>query len=181
MKKIYKLAIFVVLGALTLTGCASQSAPAPTPAAPAAPAATATDDLKKQIEEVKGALPKFAIPMREVGDRFDNIYVAAKGGNWALAKYMSSYMFKSMGAAKVTKPNEYPAWESFYKGAFDPVNKAIDAKDFAAFDKAYTGVIDSCNGCHASMGYKYIKIVKKETGADFHVDYSLKTEPADFK
>lgn len=180
LKKIYKLAIFLVLGAFILTGCGTQSATSQ-PAAPAPAATAATDDLKKQIDEVKGALPKFAIPMREVGDRFDNMYVAAKGGNWALAKYMSSYMFKSMGAAKVTKPNEYPAWESFYKGAFDPVNKAIDAKDFAAFDKAYTGVIDSCNGCHASMGYKYIKIVKKETGADFHADYNLKTEPTEFK
>ena len=27
-------------------------------------------DLQKQIDEVKSALPKFAIPMREVGDRF---------------------------------------------------------------------------------------------------------------
>ena len=27
--------------------------------------------------------------MREVGDRFQNMYFAAKGGNWALAAYMS--------------------------------------------------------------------------------------------
>jgi len=26
-----------------------------------------------------------AIPMREVGDRFQNMYYAAQGGNWALA------------------------------------------------------------------------------------------------
>jgi len=182
LKKVFKLAVLVVLGVFVLVGCGTQQQ-TPAPAQQAAqPAQTAaTDDVKKQIEDIKGVLPKFAIPMREVGDRFDNIYLAAKGGNWALAKYMSSYMNKSMAPAKLTKPNEYPAWDSFYNNTFAPVNKAIDAKDFAAFDKAYTAVIDSCNGCHVSMGYKYIKIVKKETGADLHVDYSLKTEPADFK
>jgi hypothetical protein len=34
----------------------------------------AAEDVQKQIDEIKGALPKFAIPMREVGDRFQNMY-----------------------------------------------------------------------------------------------------------
>jgi hypothetical protein len=37
-------------------------------------------------------LPKFAIPMREVGDRYQNIYFAAMDGNWGLAFYMSKYI-----------------------------------------------------------------------------------------
>ena len=68
-------------------------------------------DLQKQIDEVKSALPKFAIPMREVGDRFQNIYFAAKDGNWALADYMSKYMNGSMNPASVTKPTEYKVWK----------------------------------------------------------------------
>ena len=47
-------------------------------------ALAAEADLQKQIDEVKGALPKFAIPMREVGDRFQNIYLRPKmaTGRW---------------------------------------------------------------------------------------------------
>ena len=37
----------------------------------------AADDMQKQLDDIKGALPKFAIPMREVGDRFQNMYFAA--------------------------------------------------------------------------------------------------------
>lgn len=176
MKKINKLAMLVVLGALTLTGCAAQSAPAPAPA----PAATAnTADLQKQIDAIKGTIPKFAVPMREVGDRFEDMNAAAKGGNWGLAAYMSRYMNNALIPAKFTKPDEYPMWESFYTKSFKPVNDAIAAKDFAAFDKAYTAVIDNCNGCHATMGYKFIKIVKKDAPANTHVDYTLKSEPTD--
>ena len=95
-------------------------------------ALAAEADLQKQIDEVKSALPKFAIPMREVGDRFQNIYFAAKDGNWALAAYMSKYMNGSMNPASVTKPAEYKVWKGFYDNTFASVNKAIMAKDWKA-------------------------------------------------
>ena len=142
-------------------------------------ASTTGADTQKQIDEIKAVLPKFAIPMREVGDRFQNLYFAAKGGNWALAAYMSKYMNNAMKPARVTKPDEYKMWQSFYEGAFTPVNIAIQAKDMKGFEKAYTNVIVSCNGCHAGMGYNFIKVVKLKAPADISIDYTLKTEPAD--
>jgi hypothetical protein len=141
--------------------------------------ALAQADVQKQIDEVKGALPKFAIPMREVGDRFQNIYFAAKDGNWALAAYMSKYMNGAMNPAKVTKPDEYKMWKGFYDDTFSPVNKAIIAKDFKTFEKAYTAVITNCNDCHQGMGYGFIKVVKQKTPADVGINYAVKSEPGD--
>ena len=142
-------------------------------------ALAAEADLQKQIDEVRSALPKFAIPMREVGDRFQNIYFAAKDGNWALAAYMSKYMNGSMNPASVTKPAEYKVWKDFYDNTFTGVNKAIMAKDFKAFDAAYTAVISNCNACHQGMGYGFIKVVKMKTPADVGIDYTVKSEPGD--
>jgi hypothetical protein len=141
--------------------------------------AFAQADLQKQVDELKGALPKFAIPMREVGDRFQNIYFAAKEGNWALAAYMSKYMNGSMNPASVTKPAEYKVWKGFYDTTFTPVNKAIQAKDFKAFETAYTAVINDCNACHQGMGYGFIKVVKMNTPADNGIAYTGKSEPGD--
>lgn len=137
------------------------------------------DDLQKQVDAIKGALPKFAIPMREVGDRFQNMYFAAKGGNWGLAAYMSKYMNGAMKPAMVTKPAEYESWKSFFTDTFAPVNKAISAEDFKAFEKEYTAVIDSCNGCHSGMGYGFIKVKKLKAPADMGIDYSLKSKATD--
>jgi len=136
-------------------------------------------DYQKQIDELKSALPKFAIPMREVGDRFQNTYFAAKGGNWALAAYMSKYMNGSMNPASVTKPAEYKVWKNFYDDTFASVNKAIQAKDFKAFDSAYTAVIKDCNTCHEGMGYGFIKVVKLSAPADNGINYTIKSEPGD--
>ena len=135
--------------------------------------------MQKQIDEVRGALPKFAIPMREVGDRFQNMYFAAKDGNWALAAYMSKYMNGAMNPAIVTKPAEYKVWKSFYDDTFTPVNKAIMAKDLKAFDTAYLGVVKDCNNCHQGMGYGFIKVVKLKSPADNGIDYTVKSEPGD--
>lgn len=139
----------------------------------------AAKDVQGQLDALKAALPKFAIPMREVGDRFQNMYFAAKGGNWALAAYMSKYMNGAMNPAMLTKPAEYPVWKSFYESTFAPVNKAIQGKDFEAFEAAYTEVTNGCNGCHQAMGYKFIQVTKLDAPADNGMNYSLESEPGD--
>lgn len=135
--------------------------------------------MAADLNDVIGALPKFAIPMREVGDRFQNMYFAAKGGNWGLAFYMSKYMNGAMNPAKVTKPNEYPLWASFYEEKFAPVNKAIMARDLAAFEKAYNAVIPECNACHSGMGYAFIKVVKQKSPSDQGIDYKVPSKAED--
>jgi hypothetical protein len=51
---------------------------------------TTTTVFAADLNDVVNVLPKFAIPMREVGDRFQNMYFAAKGGNqdgdWTLGQ-----------------------------------------------------------------------------------------------
>ena len=139
----------------------------------------ADPETQKQIDDLKAAIPKFAIPMREVGDRFQDMNSAVKGGNWALAAYMSKYMNGAMNPARLTKPAEYKVWQAFYENTFAPTNKAIQAKDAKAFETAYTGVIKDCNGCHDSMGYGFIKVVKQSSPSDQGIDYKIKSEPGD--
>ena len=137
----------------------------------------ADPETQKQIDDLKAAIPKFAIPMREVGDRFQDMNSAVKGGNWALAAYMSKYMNGAMNPARLTKPDEYKVWQGFYENTFAATNKAIQAKDAKAFEAAYTAVIRDCNGCHAAMGYGFIKVVKQATPSDQGIDYKVKSEP----
>jgi cytochrome c556 len=139
----------------------------------------ADPDTQKQIDAIKAALPKFAIPMREVGDRFQNMGFAANGGNWALAAYMSKYMNGAMNPAALTKAPEYAVWKGFYENGFADVNKAIQAKDLKAFNTAYTKVIADCNGCHKAMEYGFIQVVKQTAPSDQGIDYKVKSEPGD--
>jgi hypothetical protein len=139
----------------------------------------AGEDMQKEIEGIKGALPKFAIPMREVGDRFQDMYFAAEGGNWGLAAYMSKYMHNAMNPAKVTKPKEYADWESFYNGEIVKVNKTIADQNLKAFKKEYKAIIASCNNCHEGMGYGFIKVVKQQSPPDKGIQYKLSSKATD--
>ena len=154
-----------VLGVLLVLGGGATSAAEP--------------ETQKQLDDLKAAIPKLAIPMREVGDRFQDMNSAVKGGNWALAAYMSKYMNNAMNPARLTKPDEYKVWQAFYENSFAATNKAIQAKDAKAFDAAYTSVINDCNGCHAAMGYGFIKVVKQAAASDIGIDYAVKSEPGD--
>lgn len=152
---------------------------AQTPATPSPPAAAGGQDVQQQVNDIRGVLPKFAIPMREVGDRFQNMYYAAQGGNWALAAYMSKYMNGAMTPARVTKPAEYKTWQAFYGGPWQPVENAIKAKDIKAFNKAYKDVVGGCNACHQSMGYGFIEIVQLKSPADPGMNYKKASNPGD--
>ena len=92
---------------------------------------------------------------------------------------MSKYMNAAMNPAKLTKPAEYPDWVNFYDKTFAPVNKAIMAQDFKAFDKEYKAVIKSCNECHAGMGYAFIKVHQLKAPADQGIVYAVKSKATD--
>jgi len=139
----------------------------------------ADPETQAQLDALKAAIPKFAIPMREVGDRFQNMYFAANSGNWALAAYMSKYMNNAMNPAALTKAAEYKVWKGFYETNFASVNKAIQAKDLPAFNAAYMAVIADCNSCHKAMDYGFIQVVKQAAPSDQGIDYKLKSEPGD--
>jgi hypothetical protein len=139
----------------------------------------ADTETQAQLDALKAALPKFAIPMREVGDRFQNMYFAANKGNWALAAYMSKYMNGAMNPAALTKAAEYKVWKGFYENNFANVNKAIQAKDLREFNAAYSAVTDDCNNCHKAMDYGFIQVVKQTAPSDQGVNYTLKSEPGD--
>jgi cytochrome c len=142
-------------------------------------AQAADPETQAQLDALKAAIPKFAVPMREVGDRFQNMHFAATNGNWALAAYMSKYMNAAMNPAALTKATEYKVWKSFYENGFADVNKAIQAKDINAFNKSYAAAVADCNSCHEAMGYGFIKVVRQKTPSDQGIDYTVKSQPGD--
>ena len=156
-KKIITISVLLLVGSSTLTHADSA-------------------DMQKQIDAIKAALPKMAIPMHDVGERFYNMYYAAKAGNWALAAYMSKHMNDAMAPAKVTKPEKYAVWADYYKNTFAPVNKAIKAQDFKVFEKEYKAVLKTCDSCHDAMGYGYIKMKQIQGPSEQGIDYSVKSD-----
>lgn len=149
--------------------------------ASAAPSSAAEEPLQQQIREIKAVMPKFGIPMREVGERFQNMYFAAQAENWGLARYMSRSMNAAMSPIKVSQEYLYPFWENFYANYYKPVTMAIDAQDAKGFEKEFTAVIDKCNSCHFTMGFAFVRVRKPTVPASQLLDFKVKSRANDFR
>ncbi len=146
-----------------------------------APLPAAGEPLQQQIREIKAVMPRFGIPMREVGERFQNMYFAARAENWALASYMAKSMNAAMSPVKVSQEYLYPFWENFYGNYFKPVTAAIAANDAKAFEKEFIAAIDKCNSCHFEMGFAFVKVRQPAAPATRLLDFNVKSRAADFR
>ena len=98
-----------------------------------------------------------------VQPRHIKLGLAGAAQNWDYAAYELGELqeaFDDIGKqiVKHGKLDVAPAIASTIKPALDDVDKAIKAKDAAAFTKAYAGLTDACNACHKSGDHPMIVI-----------------------
>lgn len=105
-----------------------------------------------------------------VQPRHIKLSLAGAAHNWDYAAYELDQLqeaFDDIGKqiVKHGKLEIAPAIASTVKPALDEVDKAIKAKDAAAFTKAYAGLTDACNACHKSADHPMIVIKVPDTAA----------------
>jgi hypothetical protein len=108
------------------------------------------------LDQIASMQPGLNRLMPEIGERYWILYYAAQGGNWALAHYQlrSVRLLFKIGAQ--TRPNMASYLEAFDAGHLGALERAIEAKDWAAFDKAYQDSIVGLNNLHAATHHGYI-------------------------
>lgn len=121
----------------------------------------ASDWLKGSAEEQLKTLakiqPGLGTVMIEYGNRYTNIYYAAKGGNWDLAAYQLKEALEIQEVGEATRPKRAAALKAFETAYLRKLADAIKAKDFAVFEKAFNAGVKGCNGCHAGQGFPFIQ------------------------
>jgi hypothetical protein len=108
------------------------------------------------LDQIADMMPGMARLMAEISDRFTILYYAAKGGNWALARHEASEMRKAMVMAGIVRPKYKDSLAGYLEEKFKPVQDAIKAQDFPAFEAAYRDATDAANEMHVELGYEYI-------------------------
>jgi hypothetical protein len=116
-----------------------------------------TDANELTLRQISEALPDTETIMTRVGHSWWHLYYAAKGGNWGLADYYFRRVGKLDEMVKTLRPKHKERMERFQRTVIPAVKAAIEAKDFAAFEKAYHAATDMANEMHVESGYEYIK------------------------
>lgn len=106
-----------------------------------------------QLVELQPGLGRL---MPDVGRRYWILFYAAQGGNWELAHYQLRNVRNLFKIGVQTRPNMADYLEAFDKGHLGIIERAIEGKDWSAFDKAYHDSIAGLNKMHVATNHGYI-------------------------
>ena len=106
-----------------------------------------------QIAEIQPGLARL---MAEVSERFWILYYAAKAGNWEMARHEFGEMRKALQIAGLTRPKYKEPLEGFTAEKLKPIENAVRAKDWPAFETAFHEAAGAANEMHGELGYQYI-------------------------
>jgi len=109
-------------------------------------------------------LPSISDLMIEtIQPRHERLWRAEQDGNWDFAAYELGNLrgaFRRLGAAHpaihaMSLPDMIA---SVTEQPFSELGSAVQAKDDAAFVRAYTGLTGACNACHQALGHGVVAI-----------------------
>ena len=108
------------------------------------------------IDELARWQPGMDRLMAEVGPRLHRCYHAARAGNWSLAAYFGKSASKQLALSAQSRPKYEPEMTAYLEQDYAPVTAAIKEQDLAAFETAWTVMVDRANALHGHFGKPYI-------------------------
>ena len=109
------------------------------------------------VDEIAAMQPGMARLMDEVSRRYWVLYYAAKARNWELAGYMLKESEKILKTASLVRPKYREDLASFVRDRLDPLEDAIERKDWAAFEAAYRRGIADSDMYHDKYNKRFIR------------------------
>lgn len=169
----------LLTGGAVLTG-AAQPATAPTAGA-AGDQAAEVASLKEEIERLKGMVPDQSHVMKDVAYHFSNLWFAGRARNWPLASfYLDETRSHLRWAVRIRPVRRTTAGEVDLRSILDGVDrslltgvqKTIEAKDPAAFSKAYRDALTGCYACHQASEKPYLRTRVPEAPEGRMIEFS---------
>jgi hypothetical protein len=109
------------------------------------------------LDELGMIQPGMARLMPEVGTRVWKLYYAAQARNWPLARFQLKEAVKLLELSAFVRPKYTDNLEAFIGEHCEAVRGAIEARDLAAFDTAYTGMVEAANAYHALYDKPFLR------------------------
>jgi len=119
---------------------------------------SASDDEK--LEKIIKVIPSTSDIMFQMGNRYKNLYWAAKQGKWEFAEYQIEEMESLIKKLIITRPKRKETASNFLSYAFNGYEEAIEHKDWNDFQKSFNKMRQACEHCHQQNNHAFIKLQK---------------------
>lgn len=117
-----------------------------------------TGSTSKKLEKLVEALPVASNIMIEMGERYKNLYWAAKQEKWEFAEYQVEEMEELIAKLKVTHPELRKTANEFLGSVYPRLPKAIKTRNWEKFTIAFEDMRTECMACHGKNEHGFITL-----------------------
>jgi hypothetical protein len=117
-----------------------------------------TGNDREKIDNLVKVVPGASNIMLEMGDRYKNLYWAAKQGKWQFAEYQIEEMQELMNTLMITRPKRAATAKEFLDTGFSKFPAAIASKDWKKFSAAFAHLRQGCITCHGKNDHAFINL-----------------------
>lgn len=159
---------FLLLLALATAAPAACGGPADTQPPP--PAATAVGEggwlagtADQKFEAVAKQLRGFDMAMVETGYRYNELYWAARDGNFEYAEYQAGKIKTAIDNGLQRRPKRAKSAETFLTVVLPSVQEAIKQRDAKLLQERMGTLRSTCNSCHKDEQVEFVRVGEPQT------------------
>lgn len=111
---------------------------------------------RNKLENVVRVIPGASTIMLQMGERYRNLYWAARLGKWQFAEYQLEEIEELVATLMITRPKRAATAKQFLQGALGKFPAAIESKNWSQFSVAFENMREQCMRCHVQNDHAYI-------------------------
>jgi len=127
-----------------------------------------------KINNLIQVMPGASVVMQQMGERFRNLYWAAKLGKWEFAEYQIEEMDDLIQTLIITRPKRAKTATKFMQAAFTLYPAALKEKNWQRFSTAFENMRNKCMTCHVENKHAFITLPKEPRMGNSPVLESMK-------
>ncbi|MCU7845454.1 MAG: hypothetical protein KZQ93_16625 [Candidatus Thiodiazotropha sp. (ex Monitilora ramsayi)] len=124
-----------------------------------------SDSADQKLQNLIDALPGTSHWMFEVGERYNNLYWAAKQGKWEFAEYQVEEIEKLVQLVQLTRPKRAATAQEFLDSAIPPIKRAVESRQWNSFKFGFGQLSIACMHCHVQNDHAFITLPPAPKGA----------------
>ncbi len=113
---------------------------------------------KQKLQNLIAVMPGASVIMLQMGERYKNLYWAAKQNKWEFAQYQVEEMEDLINSLIITRPARAATAKDFKTAVFEILPKAIESQNWQNFEKTFETLRGQCMACHAKNDHAFITL-----------------------
>lgn len=123
-----------------------------------APADETSNLQQQKLDQLLAVMPSASVIMLQMGERYKNLYWAAKLGQWEFAEYQTEEMEELINTLKITRPARAKTADEFLQAVFPMISEAAASRNGPRFEQAFSEMRKQCMACHAKNDHAFVTL-----------------------